>query len=174
MADKISFLSAQLISFSRKITGGEAKFSASLSTPVQKALGWTDIPAFLTSCKPEGEIAGATTMEIMPKDAELRKFGRDLQISKVHGFELLRLEIEGKRDKGHRIELRFSVSFQDQKGARILEEYLMTAGEAKSTVTVSYVKQGSLTMVDMTAEPAEDAQQTLASAAELKRREKAN
>ena len=63
-----------------------------------------------------------------------------IKTQKIGKFETVRLEIEGtKSGKGHRTELRLTVWYTDAKGARLLEEYIQTAG--KSSLSVSYEKQ---------------------------------
>jgi threonyl-tRNA synthetase len=77
--------------------------------------------------------------KLLPKEEALKRHAIALDTNKVAKFELVRREIEGKKGKGHRQELQFTVWFQDIKGARKLEEYLLTCG--KSTLSISYTKQ---------------------------------
>lgn len=136
--EKLTFPTVTLLSFSRKPTGGKAVFSGSVTTAVARAMEWTDIPECATSAALDGELS-ATQVELVPKDEALRRHAIILDTSKVAKFELVRREIEGKKGKGHRQELQFSVWFPDVKGARKLEEYMLTCG--KSTLSVSYQKQ---------------------------------
>ncbi len=151
MSDKLTFTGAVLESFSRNGNGGKAKFSCGLNQKVMQSMGWVEIPECLTGASLEGELH-ATACELVPSEAQLKKHGIDLTISEVSKFESIRLEIEGKKGKGHRTELRFVVAFPDIKGARKLEEYMLTIGEGKSSLTVSYTKQETLPGVDPTSE----------------------
>lgn len=136
--DKLTFTSAQLLGFSRDASGGIATFSSSLNSHVEKAMGWTDIPACATGATLEGELA-ASIIQLIPNDGELRRHEVQLDVARVNKFKVVRLELEGTRQVGHRQELRFTVQFSDVKGARKLEEYILTCG--KSKVVVSYTKQ---------------------------------
>jgi hypothetical protein len=140
MPDKVTFLSAQLLSFKRKPNGGSAQFSCSLSQPMCRAMGWiADIPAFVAKVERlDGDLA-AHALYLVPKDRALERHAIELEITKVHKFKSVRLELEGSRGKGHRTEIRFQVDFADVKGARKLEEYILTCG--KSTATVTYTRQ---------------------------------
>jgi hypothetical protein len=135
MPERLKFPTAQLLSFTRKPESGVAKFSSTLPSDVMAQMEWTDIPECLTGANLEGELA-ASVVELIPKDAQLKRHAVELQTTKVNKFETVRLELEGKKGKGHRTELRFEVVFNDPKGARMLEEYMQTAG--KCEVRISY------------------------------------
>jgi len=155
MADKITFTSAVLESFSRNGNGGKAKFSCGLNAKVMAAMGWVEIPECLTGASLEGELH-ATTADLVPSEAQLKSHGFELTVSEVSKFESIRLEIEGKKGKGHRTELRFVVAFPDQKGAAKLEKYMLTVGEGKSSLTVSYTRQETLPGVEADTAPEVD------------------
>lgn len=138
MPDKLTFPTVQLLGYSRKSTGGVAQFSSSITAQIEKAMQWNDIPECATGASLEGELASSLVM-LTPKDKELEKHSVDLDCTKVCSFELVRLELEGKKGKGYRQELRFKVHFNDVKGGRKLEEYLLTCG--KGQLVVSYTKQ---------------------------------
>src|ERR1700748_2294809 len=129
MADKITFTSVQLLSIARKKEGGRAVFCASLSGPVMKAMEWTEIPECLTGTSLEGVLA-APQIELVPNEEALKRHALTLDSQKIAKFETVRLELENKKGKGYRTELRFTVWFQDPKGARKLEEYLLTCGKS--------------------------------------------
>lgn len=137
----VSFTSAVLRNISRNGKGGNAAFTTSLSQAVCKDLDWShDIPECLTNAKPEGELV-ASAVELIPEQKDMVKQSVSLGVSKVSGFEIVRRELEGNRGKGHRLELRFNVGFQDSDGCRRLEQYMMTIGEAKGKLTVSYQRK---------------------------------
>lgn len=136
--DKLTFTSAQLLSFTRDAKGGTATFSSSMNGNVERAMGWTDIPSCATGANLEGELS-ASIIQLVPEDQPLRRHEMQLDVSRVNSFQVVRRELEGTRQKGHRHELRFKVHYSDVKGARKLEEYILTCG--KSKVVVSYTKQ---------------------------------
>lgn len=137
MAEKLTFTSVQLLSFSRGAKGGSATFSSSLNSTIQKKLSWTDIPECIVGGKLEGDLA-ATVITLTPKEPELRKHEFSLDCQRISGFQSVRLELEASKGKGHRTEIRFTVTFADPVGCRKLEAYMLTCG--KSTMAVSYEK----------------------------------
>lgn len=148
MPDKITFTSARLEKFSRSSDGGVAIFASSWNQKVADALNWSnELPECLTGANLEGDLH-ATTCELIPSESALKKHGIELEISRVTKFETVRLDLEGKKDKGHRTELRFKIHFTDKNGARKLEQYMLTIGEGKASLTVSYTKQEVLPMSD--------------------------
>lgn len=154
MAQKITFTSVVLDSFSRKRDTGVAQFSASWNTEVAKALGWEEIPEFLSGASLDGDLA-ANALELVPKDKELKKHAVTLDVTRVTKFEAVRREIEGKRDKGHRTEIHFKVYFVAAGACQELERYMLTIGEGKGSLTVSYAKQEMLDGMAPTREQSE-------------------
>ena len=156
MAQSKTLISSRLISFSRDKHGlGTADFACPLTQPTTKAMEWGEFPDWLKSGRPGGEINGATTASLVPTDKELKRHAIDLAVSAVYGFEIVTLEIEGKRDKGTRHEVRYKVDFCDPKGARKLEEYRTVVGDGKGNFTVSYVEQTKLDLPAATQEQME-------------------
>ena len=98
MAEKLTFTGVQLLGFSRDAKGGKATFSAGLNGQVQRQMGWGEIPEFLTGGDLEGELA-ATSIILVPKDAELKRHETQIDVSKVAKFLSIRLELEGKKGK---------------------------------------------------------------------------
>lgn len=141
--DTLVFSSARLLSFSRDQKIGTAKFSSSLSAAVMRGLKWAELPECYTGGKPEGELH-TTEIEMAPDEDGLKRQKFLLSTSVLYKFEIVRLELEGKKKKGHRFELRFDIDFTDPEGAAKLEKYIAIAGEAKAKLTVSYVKQEDL------------------------------
>ena len=148
MPDTIEFPTVNLLSFSRHKAGGDANFSSTFPKVIGDKLGWSGIPQGVTSAKLEGQLA-ATHVSLKPKDGELKKWKIEFDATNVSGFQVFRLELEGHKGKGFRIELRFKVSFADKKACAELEKYMTSVGEAKSTLTVSYVQQSELPMEDL-------------------------
>lgn len=146
MADTLVFSSARLRSFGRDNKLGTVKLSSSISASVMKAMKWDELPENYTGGKPGGELH-ATEVEMAPDEDGLRKQKFKLATSTIYNFEIVRLELEGKRSKGFRHELRFDIDFTDPKGCEKLERFLNVAGDAKSKLTVSYVKQEELKLI---------------------------
>lgn len=140
MSEQLAFSGAVLLSFSRNHKGGSASFSSTLTTPVSKAMGWGDIPDFASSIALEGDLH-ATILTITPKDGPLSKYSTELDITRVMGFELVKLETTGKRGKGHRLELYFKVKFSDATGCAHLEEFMTSVGDGKASLIVRYERQ---------------------------------
>jgi hypothetical protein len=61
----------------------------------------------------------------------------------INGFEILRLELEAKKGKGFRRELRFSGTFDSPEGAATFESYMNRTANAEGTLTVSYLKEAT-------------------------------
>ena len=146
MAAKIVFTSAVLESFARKPEGGTAQFTSSWNKNVASALGWVDMPDCLSGANLDGDLA-ASSMELKPSDKELARHVIELDITRVYKFEAVRQELEGKRGKGHRIEVRFKVAFTAPGVCEMLESYMLTIGSGKGSLTVSYQKQQDLGLI---------------------------
>lgn len=164
MSDLLTFPTVTLKSFGRDKNGGDATFVSTFPRSVGDHMGWNGFPTGATSVKLEGELA-ARNMKLTPKDGPLSKWTTTFEINRVGDFQAFRLESEGTRGKGHRIELRFKVEFADREGCRYLEEYMTNAGEAKASLEVSYTKQaeqGTLADADGVTLDEERRQATLA------------
>jgi hypothetical protein len=144
VSDLLNFPTVTLKSFNRDKNGGEAAFVSTFPKSIGDHMGWNGFPPGATSVKLEGELA-ARNMKLTPKDGPLSKWTTTFEINLVHSFEAFRLESEGTRGKGHRIELRFKVGFADTEGCRYLEEYMTNAGQAKASLEISYTKQAEQT-----------------------------
>jgi hypothetical protein len=144
MAEKLTFTSVELIKFTRDKNATKATFSAGFSSDVIAKMGWTEIPECLTGGSLEGELA-VTALVLTPNDAGLKRHMMDLEGAMIHSFATVRLELEGKRGKGHRTELRFVVTSQDQNAARKLEQYIISCGRSKMSISYEPApKQGDL------------------------------
>lgn len=138
MSKKITFSGVRLLGFSRNAKkGGVARFRASVTPGVCEAMDWPEADERLGSCKPDGDLA-ATHCEMIPKDKELRQWSFEIVSQRVHGFEVIRRELEGKQGKGYRHELQFDMVFGDPIGCAKLEVFLLNAGTAKCGLVVSY------------------------------------
>lgn len=135
--EQLSFSGLTLKSFTRDKKGGKASFSANLSAPVAKKMGWGETPEWETSGNPEGALAGLK-MTLGMSGTITDRWEIAIDISTVDGFQWVRKELKGKRGKGKRLELHFNVKFMDEKGCQFLEEYMLTVPESKGTMTVTH------------------------------------
>lgn len=85
----------------------------------------------------------------------------DLPFKSVTNFQLLRLELEGRKGKGFRRELRFTVAFEEIDGCAKLEAFMMKATGSAGSLKVTYLREA----VQMElAEPAEEKQEPMTDA----------
>jgi hypothetical protein len=138
MAEKLTFIGLEVLSFNRTKAGTVAHLSCELTTSILKLMNWTEPPECYTGGGLVGDVA-AISAELMPSDRTLSRHAVELDAVHLHSFKTVRLEIEGKRGVGHRTELRFCVTSGDLKAARKLEEYFTIPG--KSQLRVSYEKK---------------------------------
>lgn len=149
MAEKITFSGARLLQFSRSgKKGGTARFRGIVNAHVLGKMDWPEPDERVSSSRPEGDLQ-ARIIEVIPKDKELRKFEFTLDCQRVHGFEIVRRELEGKKGKGFRHELQFDVTFGDQLGCAKLEHFMLNAGLAKCGVIVSYEPKAQQEEIDL-------------------------
>ena len=130
---RTTFTSIELKKFGRDNNGGHATFFGPLTQTVMNLMGWDGIPECYAGGKLTTELA-ARQMELTPNDDALVRHAITLDTQKMHSFEVVRRELEGKRDKGTRLELVFKVDFADAKGCRKLEEYKLVANKSKLCV----------------------------------------
>src|SRR5690242_12867265 len=112
MAERVTFTSVQLLGFQRNANGGTANFSSSLTENVMRALDWSEVPECMIKASPEGEL-DATVVELKPNDKALSRHAITLECKSIEAFQVVRVELEQSRGKGHRMELRFTVHFTD-------------------------------------------------------------
>lgn len=138
MPKKITFSGCRLIGFSRNAKkGGMARFRSLVNGHVCEQMEWPAPDERLTSADPDGTLDGRIA-ELVPKDKELRQWSLTLDIQKVHSFHIIRCEAEGKKAKGYRHELQFDVAFGDPLGCAKLETFILTAGDCKCGLVISY------------------------------------
>lgn len=87
----------------------------------------------------------ASNAQLQPKDGALAKWSIEFQASAVKGFECIRYELEGKKGKGHRYELHFTVEFKDMTACALIEEHITNIGDHKATLVISYTKAAEQT-----------------------------
>lgn len=145
MSQQIQFNRVVLNSFSRDGKCGTASFTAQLTDAIIKTMKWEPCPESFTGGDPEGELA-AKQAGLVPSEKALSMHRCVLSIQTVYKFEIVRRELEGKRGKGHRFDLKFKVDFDDLKGCKKLEQYMLTLSGAEGSLTVQYEKQAELNL----------------------------
>jgi hypothetical protein len=148
MSDTLVFSGVSLKGFARTAKAGHAAFASSYPTKkICDEMGWGGMPEGVLSQKMEGELH-ASHMVLEPKEDGLKKHRVKMDVTGITGFQGFRLETEGSRGKGHRLEMRFNVGFVAAEACKDLERFLMTCGEAKCSLTVSYVKQSEMALTE--------------------------
>ncbi len=104
-----------------------------------KKMGW-NMPGDKTTLERlEGKLLGGQLVfSCQDKliDAEI-----DIEYKELSGFELHRLELEQRKGKGFRRELRFSGTFKCVDGAANFESYMTRTNNSRGTLKVTYLKQ---------------------------------
>ncbi len=148
---RVDFTGVTLKSISRKpSSGGEAKFSANLTSAVAKKMAWGDIPTWETSSTLEGDLA-AQSMVLGAKDTLMAAYEISVDIQNASSFEAIRKELPGKRAKGFRHVLHFTVKFADN-AMGLLEEYMLKVPEEKGNMTILYVPRAAQQDIQQTEE----------------------
>lgn len=145
MPDKVQFSSARLDKFSRIKKEGSSTWVCPWNAKAAEAMKWpAEIHPSETGSNLEG-VLHAESFEVKPSKAELAKHAFTLSGATASGFETARREtVDGKKGKGHRTELWFTVKFSDPNGMRKLEQWWNSVGAEKGSVTISYVSQPPL------------------------------
>lgn len=65
----------------------------------------------------------------------------DISYTTCNSFACHRFELEGRKKKGFRRELRFTVTFKQQDACALLESYMMTTDNARGVLQLTYVEQ---------------------------------
>ena len=133
---QLIFNQAVLRKLERDAESGKLHFSAALTARVAQAMSWGELPEGATGAKMEGELVGGNFV-LTPKEAGIT-MQMDCSFSTIGHFEIIRMETENSRGKGHRNELRFIVRFGGMDVAAKAEAWLVKAGEAKSELRVNY------------------------------------
>ena len=145
MANKIIFTNVSLLSFQRTSKEASAKLSAAFNDQIIKAMAWAEVPECLSGGSLDGKL-NATSCRLEPNEKSLRAHGIDLDLSMASDFSYTRLELEGKKGRGHRLELRFKITLADNEACAKLERYLLTIGPSPSKLSINHAVQTTLEM----------------------------
>lgn len=137
----ITFPSVKIAEFGRvDPSSGWIKFHSSLPKGFEKLfalMGW-DAPGDKTmSQKLEGKLEGGHLI-LTAKD-KLVEAEVDVAYLSITDFQCLRLELEGRKGKGFRRELRFQVKFVEEGAAAKLEAYQFECDNARGGLKVTYL-----------------------------------
>lgn len=137
----ITFPSVKIAEFGRvDPSSGWIKFQSSLPKGFEKLfdlMGW-DVPGDKTmSEKLEGKLEGGHLI-LTAKD-KLVEAEVDIEYISITDFSCLRLELEGRKGKGFRRELRFNVKFKQQDACALLEGYQFASDNARGSLKVNYL-----------------------------------
>ena len=125
-------------------------FAVPIPSAVAKAMKWEDLTATCTSGDMEGTIT-AGTLEMTPKQKDLFSTAElRCEFQTLGPFEIVRLEIEGKKGKGFRREFRFNGTFDYPEGAATFESYMNRTANTEGTLTITYLKENVQTAIELT------------------------
>lgn len=65
----------------------------------------------------------------------------NIEFDSINGFECHRLELEGRKKKGYRRELRFTIKYHCRDGAANLEAYMMATDNARGSLRIAYTRE---------------------------------
>ena len=157
---KIGFTGAKLDEFRRvDAASGTFKFRVAIGnklTDLCKRMKWPMPGDKATLEKFEDKLIGGHL--VLKAMDQMTDFEIDLEYKEIKGFEIHRLELEGRKGKGFRRELRFSGIFECPDGAANFEAFMMNSKESKGNLTITFQReqvQENLPLTD------EDNQRTL-------------
>jgi hypothetical protein len=87
----------------------------------------------------EGKFLGGSL--VMRCNDKLVDAEAELPYKSITGFAIHRLELEGRKGKGFRRELRFNGTFDYQEGCAVIESYMNRIGSATGELTITYLKE---------------------------------
>ena len=154
-AFKATFPDARITEFGRMDpASGWVKFACNLSPQSIKVIfqhfGW-EVPGDKSSLeKFDGKLEGGSFI-LNAKD-KLVSGGVDIDYVACNSFACHRFELEGRKKKGFRRELRFTVTFKQQDACALLESYMMTTDNARGVLQLSYVEQPEQITIEATDE----------------------
>lgn len=139
----ITFPSAKIAEFGRvDPASGWITFHCALPKGFEALftlLGW-DVPGDKTISESlEGKLEDGTlvlTSKDKLIDAEV-----SIDFKTITAFACKRLELEGRKGKGFRRELRFKATFKHVDGCALLEGYMMRCDNARGSLKVTYLEQ---------------------------------
>ena len=144
---RVTFPVVTLEELGRNKNGGWARFVATLPAkanpfgPLGDVMEWTAPGAKEKSVNLDGSL-DVMNIQLRPKNPDLAKNNEvDMVATKALGFQIVRREVKGKKNKGYRFDLRFEVMFNAVDGCAFLEQYFIRVSpEPASILEVSYTE----------------------------------
>jgi len=158
-AKSIKFTGARITEIHRVDTaGGHVKYACGLGQGYEKLfekMGWS-IPGEKTkSEKLEGKFEGGSL--IHQASDKLIDAQYDIAYISLSDFEMIRLQIEGKKKKGFRRELRFKATFKEQDACAKLEAYMFESDNARGPLKVTYYPEQVQEVIDLSSDESRQA-----------------
>jgi hypothetical protein len=125
-----------LRSVSRDTSHGKLRFRANLTRNFVKVMGWSDLGSGQTGCTMEGTIKAAALIltadqENLFADGEFRA-----GVQTVGKFEITRMELKNKRQKGFRFVLDFEAQFVEEGIAAAAEAWIIKSGSGTGKLNI--------------------------------------
>jgi hypothetical protein len=134
---KLTFTGVTLHKAERDLKRGLLHFSASLTKPVIEGLKWGELPKAATNSGMDGAISQAS-MSMSAKQSDLFEKGEfRADVQSVSKFEIVRMELKGKKGKGFRHVVRFVATFVAADILALADQWIMAVGDGTATLTVS-------------------------------------
>jgi hypothetical protein len=136
-----------LRSVSRDVNHGTLKFRANLTKNFVKVMGWGDLAQGQTGADMEGTINEAALILAADQENLFQNGEFRAQVQTVGKFQITRMELNNKRQKGFRFVLDFEARFVAEGIAALAEAWIIKSGAGS----------GKLNIKGMLAEPEPDA-----------------
>ena len=154
----INFSTAEIAEFGRvDATSGWIKWKVALGKDMPKLfehMGWA-LPGDATTQESfEKKLTGGNFI-LTAKD-KLADMEVDIAYQSAKSFTCFRFELKGRKKKGFRRELRFTMSFEEADAAAKLESYMQTVG-AEGALRVTYYPEAIQDELDLSSDEARQA-----------------
>lgn len=126
-----------LNSVHRSSKEGTLKFRANLSKEFSRKMEWGDLSVGQTSANMEGAIVDAARIMAAEQSGLFAAGEFRADVQKVSKFEILRMEVENKRGKGHRFVLDFEAKFVKSGIAALADEWILAVGSGAATMKIN-------------------------------------
>ena len=140
---KLKFSATKLAEIGRvDASSGWIKFTCFLGKGFEKlfkAMEWQVPDEHVTAQKLEGKFEGGYFV-LTAKD-KLIEGEVEIEFGTMSGFTCLRMELEGRKGKGFRRELRFQATLKSADGLALMESYMARTDNARGILAVNYHKE---------------------------------
>ena len=140
---KVSFAAAKVTDVGMVDPASKSiKFACLLGRGFEKLfdrMNWQVPGDHVTEQKLEAVLEGGNF--ILTASDKLVEAEVDLDFGKITGFSCVRRELEGKKGKGFRRELKFSATLKNANALALIEGYMNECDNARGTLVVSYLEK---------------------------------